>query len=85
MANSAEGARRPLSTGFRWVAAFFGRVITTRPKPGAHSRHTLHLMRIRREVICHQIKTARKKHKKAPFDKARSLTHEILRMELGRG
>lgn len=85
MARNAGAAARPQSIGSRWLKALSGLVKRTRRKPDRHSRLTLHLMRIRREVICHQIQHARKKHQKAPFDRARSLTHEILRQELANG
>ena len=75
------------------AAAVIGRLrsaINFRKAPSGPVRHIgptrnryLNLT-IQREAACAEIQRARKSRKKAPFAKARSLTIEILRQEVGR-
>ena len=80
LSRAADAARRNL----RRLAFAFRVARSGRAKPISPTRSDYSNRMIQREVACSEIAKARRQKKKAPFLKARSLTNELLRMELGR-
>ena len=79
LTSAAAAVLRSLLSAFRRGRARFGRAQST-----ARMRKRYSLVAARREILAREVTKARRAKRKAPLKALSSVTHEMLRIELGR-